>query len=403
MSRRRWPLILSLVAFGVLVATGCAQDAPLDTLEPKGFFSEEIDGLFNMVFIVATIVFVLVQVGILFIAAKFRHKGEYKEDEFPAQVHGIFALEIGWTILPAIVLAIVTVPTLATLFTLTGDPDGNFGVDQGDCITVYGQQWWWSYDYDVGCDAEEGDAPDIRTATELVIPADTQIQLKIASRDVIHSFWIPALNGKRDAVPNRVTPWNIHANEPGIYQGQCTEFCGLSHGVMRMHVKALSAADYDAWKADQMAPAAVPSDASAAAGREAFLAQCASCHTVREEGGTGNASATYDEVLEAREVSPVPLVSGMAPDLTHFASREWFIAGLEPLYEGADERGFGDRDQFNRVALEQWLRDPSSFKEMAPDPVAIPGSDLPQGRGMPNLNLSEQTIDDLVEYLRTLE
>ncbi len=396
---RRWPLILTLVAFAALVATGCAEDAPLDTLEPKGFFSEKIDGLFNMVFLVATVVFVLVQAGILFIAAKFRHKGEYKDDEFPEQVHGIFALEIGWTILPAIVLAVITVPTLATLFTLTDEPEGDFN----DCITVYGQQWWWSYDYDVGCDGADGDAPDIRTATELVIPAGEQIQLRIASRDVIHSFWIPALNGKRDAVPNRNTPWNIHANDPGVYLGQCTEFCGLSHGVMRMHVKAVSPGDYDTWKADQMAPAAMPTDEAAVRGRDAFLAQCASCHTVREEGGTGNASATYDDVLASRAESPVPLVSGMAPDLTHFASREWFIAGLEPLYEDVDGDGLGERDRFNRVALEQWLRDPASFKEMAPDPKEIPGSEIPLGRGMPNLNLSEQTIDDVVEYLRTLE
>jgi len=391
--------MLVLLAVVVLVATGCANDAPLDTLEPKGFFSEKIDGLFNMVFIVAIVVFVLVQGGILFIAGKYRHKGEYKEDDFPAQVHGNFTLEVGWTILPAVILAVVTVPTLATLFTLTDEPDGDFN----DCITVYGQQWWWAYDYDVGCDGAEGDPPDIRTATEMVIPAGEQIGLKIASRDVIHSFWIPALNGKRDAVPNRVTNWNTHANEPGIYLGQCTEFCGLSHGVMRMHVKALSADDYEAWKVEQMAPAAVPTDEAALRGREVFQAQCASCHTVREEGGTGNASASYAEVAVARETSPVPLVNGMAPDLTHFAGRERFLAGLEELYFDIDGDGFGERDQFNRVALEQWLRNPLSIKEMAPDPVEIPGSDIPKGRGMPNLNLSETTIDDLVEYLRTLE
>ena len=115
-------------------------------------------------------------------------------------------------------------------------------------VTVIGQQWWWEYRYDVDHDGQD----DIITANDLVIPAGEPVNLTITSRDVIHSFWIPALNGKRDAVPGREHPLLIEADEPGVFRGQCTEFCGLSHGYMRMRVVALTQADYAAWQANQL-------------------------------------------------------------------------------------------------------------------------------------------------------
>src|SRR5690606_4437771 len=123
-------------------------------------------------------------------------------------------------------------------------------------VTVIGQQWWWEYRYDIDGDGED----DIITANDLVIPAGKAVSLSIESRDVIHSFWIPRLNGKRDAVPGRSHPLLLEANEPGVYRGQCTEFCGLSHAYMQMRVVALSEADYEAWVANQLKGAEVPSD-----------------------------------------------------------------------------------------------------------------------------------------------
>src|SRR5690606_12094726 len=140
-----------------------------------------------------------VNLGILFVAWKFRrHRGD---DVLPTQTHGNTKLELGWTILPALLLAGVGGASVLTLLDLEEKPDDAIEV------TVIGQQWWWEYRYDVDGDGED----DIVTANDLVIPAGHQIDLSIESRDVIHSFWIPRLNGKRDAVPGRTHPLQIEA------------------------------------------------------------------------------------------------------------------------------------------------------------------------------------------------
>ncbi|HEY1118233.1 MAG TPA: cytochrome c oxidase subunit II, partial [Acidimicrobiales bacterium] len=243
MSRRlRFALVVPLA----LLLGACADKAPLDTLEPKGPRARSIDHLVNPVFLIAGVVFLAVQLGILFLGWKFRQR---KDDDgrLPTQTHGNFKLEIGWTILPALLLAGVAGASVLTLLDLEDHPTDSTK------ITVIGQQWWWEYRYDVDGDGKD----DIVTANDLVIPAGKPVSLSIESRDVIHSFWIPALNGKRDAVPGRTHPLQIQADEPGVYRGQCTEFCGLSHAYMRMRVVALSPADYADWEANQQEGAKV--------------------------------------------------------------------------------------------------------------------------------------------------
>ena len=145
----------------------------------------------------------------------------------PEQSHGKPALEIALTILPALILVGIGIPTVSTLMDLAKTNDT-------ECvINVTGQQWWWEYDYPAqqGCG---GITSPIITSGDLVFPANTNVLLRISSRDVIHSYWIPKLNGKRDAVPGRVQTLRIEADQPGIYAGQCTEFCGLSHANMKM-------------------------------------------------------------------------------------------------------------------------------------------------------------------------
>ena len=290
---RRWRAAL---AVPLLLALGaCAENAPLDTLEPKGPEARTIDNLVNPVFLIAGIVFVLVQGGVLLLAWRYRKR---KDDDgsLPAQVHGNFKLEIGWTILPAILLAGVGGASVLTILDLDDRPADAMEV------TVIGQQWWWEYRYDVDQDGTD----DIVTANDLVIPAGEPVNLTITSRDVIHSFWIPALNGKRDAVPGREHPLLIEADEPGVYRGQCTEFCGLSHGYMRMRVVALAPAEYEAWAANQLGLAEAPTDELALEGREIFRASCSQCHRVR--GAEGN-----DELLQGcrphvgRRSGPDPL------------------------------------------------------------------------------------------------
>ncbi len=137
---------------------------------------------------------------------------------------------------------------------------------------------------------------------------------------MIHSFWIPNLNGKKDAVPGRVAAAHLEADEPRRVLGQCTEFCGLSHANMRMRVVALARADYDAWVANQVKPATDPTDPAAQAGETIFKSQCARCHTI-----TG---LTDDKGQQIVSQANTQLVSGAAPNLTHLMSRTMFAGGM---------------------------------------------------------------------------
>ncbi len=373
---RRWRAALVLPI--LLALTACAEHAPLDTLEPKGPEARSIDRLSDPVFLIAGIVFVFVQGGVLFLAWRFRKRKE-DDDSLPSQVHGHTLLELTWTILPALLLAGVGGASVLTILDLDDTPDDAMEV------TVIGQQWWWEYRYDVDGDGTD----DIITANDLVIPAGVPVSLTITSRDVIHSFWIPALNGKRDAVPNREHSLVLEADEPGVYRGQCTEFCGLSHGYMRMRAVALDEDDFAAWRANQLEGAQDPTGALAEEGQEIFRTTCSQCHRVRGPGGN-------DEQFKG-----AALVSGAAPDLTHFASRGVFAGSVFDLWVDQDDNGEVDLDElgaanggrFNVADLQAWLHDPPGQKPMYPQ----------GGRGMPNLELTQQQIDALVAFLETLE
>jgi cytochrome c oxidase subunit 2 len=378
--RRRRVLPLALALLPTLLLGACASNAPQDTLEPKGPYAREIDRLFDPVFLVAVVVFVIVEFGTLALVLRFRRRRNEAagaDEELPAQTHGNTKLEIGWTVLPAAILAVVAVGTVATLISLN-DTDEN-----ALTIEVVGQQWWWAYNYDTDGD---GEFDDITTATDLVIPAGQDVNLEITSNDVIHSFWIPALNGKKDAVPGRRHELTLNADEPGTYPGQCTEFCGLSHAFMRQRAVALPPDQFEQWLADQQQPAEEPEEDSAAAlGADLFSTQCSQCHLAR---------GINDEQFE--EEGGRTLVAGDAPDLTHFMTRTAFAGGTIPLWEDLDGDEVVEADEvggeMNRIGLEAWLRDPTA--EVPMDPPA---------RGMPNLQLQEEQIDQLVAFLQTLD
>jgi cytochrome c oxidase subunit II len=370
---RRWRAALVLPLLLALAA--CGDDSkPLNTLDPEGPEARTIKELSDPVFLIAGIVFVFVQGGVLYLAWRFRKRRD-DDGSIPGQVHGNTKLELGWTILPALILAGVGGATVLTILDLDDRPDDAMEV------TVIGQQWWWEYRYDVDGDGED----DIVTANDLVIPAGEPVTLRITSRDVIHSFWIPKLNGKRDAVPGREHPLLLESDGPGVFRGQCTEYCGLSHAWMRMRVVALEADDYEAWQENQLRGAQNPTGELALEGQEVFRASCSQCHRVRGPGGN-------EELFDGAAV-----VAGAAPDLTHFASRGAFAGAIFPLWRDLDGNGEVDPDEIGRELnvpdLEAWLRDPPSRKAMAPG----------QGRGMPNLQLTEEQIDALVAYLETLE
>ena len=384
--RRVAPVALTLPL--VLLLGACADNAPQTTLEPEGPFARSIDNLWDGVFAVAAVVFVLVQVGTVAIALKFRRRRN--DDDLPTQTHGNTRLEIAWTILPAVMLAVVGFFTLRTLFEI------NERDDQDLTVLVTGQQWWWEYSYDTDEDGDFTDE-DVLTANDLVIPAGVNVNLDIESNDVIHSFWIPTLNGKKDAVPGRTHPLQINADEPGTYVGQCTEFCGLSHAYMRQRVVALPADEFDAWLEGQTEDATPPDEGSdAAAGAELFTTQCSGCHLAR---------GINDEEFEDQGSGSELLVSENAPDLTHFASRGTFAGAVFDLWVDQDGDDIVEADEIggelNRADLEAWLRNPPAEKPMSASHVPEPGDD--KVRGMPNFNLQEDAIDDLVAFLATLD
>ena len=387
----------------VLFAAGCAANAPQTTLEPKGQQAKQIHHLFVPVMIIAGVVFVLVIGGAIFLVIKFRARGEDDYNEFPEQTHGNFKLEIGWTILPAVILAIVGVFTVVTIFDLAKKPG-----DDAVQVQIYGQQWWWEYRYDTN---KDGVYDEIVTANDLVVPAGKTISLHIKSRDVIHSWWAPALNGKKDAVPGRTHPLTIKAPRPGEYIGQCTEFCGLSHAEMRIKVVALSQADFAAWEETQQKAFENPRTKDAIAGWQAFAGQCTSCHRITGMTDPSEVTGPLDAVKATKEFQypdVVNQVSGAAPNLTKFMSRSTFAGAKFNLRKDTkacnalgenwayDEKNL--KKCLNRIDLEAWLRNAPAQKAMAPGATMSTMS-----RGMPNFNLTEDQIDQLVAFLTTLK
>jgi cytochrome c oxidase subunit 2 len=213
-------------------------------------------------------------------------------------------------------------------------------------IVVTGHQWWWEIEY-------EDAVPERHTVTanEIHIPIGRPVVLKVTSRDVIHSFWVPSLQGKRDLIPGYTTAVWLQADRAGRFRGQCAEFCGLQHAHMALDVVAEPQGDFDRWLDGLRQPARAPEDDSPRRGQDVFMtARCAGCHTVRGTEAHGQ----------------------VAPDLTHIASRQTLGAGTLPN---------------TAEHLRAWIRDPQASK---------PGNQMP-----PN-PLAPAQIDDLLAYLDTL-
>jgi cytochrome c oxidase subunit 2 len=392
-SRARTFKFAALGAAGLFLA-GCAQNAPQDTTDPAGENAQLIYDLSWPIFAIAGVVGVIVFGVIGFVIVRDRDHGQ----PIPEQTHGKPALEIGLTILPALILIGVAIPSVSVIFALDDTSDT-------ECIVnVTGQQWWWEFDYPVqdGCG---GITEPIVTSGQMVIPADTNVLIRGTSRDVIHSFWIPRLNGKRDMVPGRVHNLRMQADEPGIFAGQCAEFCGLSHANMRMEVVALDDGDFETWKANQLADYESPTDEQALAGEATFLANCSRCHQVdgiTDGDGVPIVSRPDQQVY-----------SGAAPNLSNLMTRNTFAGASwdlindqrrDEVWEASPEDFGGlylagvEKGNLNEVDLREWLRNAPAKKPMYADPEQLEETDGLY-RGMPYLALSEDQIDDLLAYL----
>jgi cytochrome c oxidase subunit II len=397
-ARRARALAITTLVGASMFLAGCAKDAPQDVFQPKGENAADINNLQYMVFGIAGVVGVIMTVLFVVTMTKFRDKGQ----PIPEQSHGKPALEITLTIIPALILSVVGVFTFRGVFDLAETKDTEL------VINVTGQQWWWEYDYPV--QGDWGIDKPIITSGQLVMPAGTKVLIRETSRDVIHSYWIPALNGKRDAVPGRIHTLRLHADNPGIYAGQCTEFCGLSHANMRMEAVALSKEDFATWVKNQQAAYKAPAENTLAKEGEAvFLNQCVRCHQVnglKKADGTAAIAAPDENVY-----------AGAAPNLSKLMSRNTFAGATWDLLKkecrggvwDAKSEEFGAKylegvsaDCLNEVDLRRWLRNAPAMKPMYADPTKLEPTEG-KYRGMPYLALSESDIDKLVAYLLTLK
>ncbi len=320
---------------------GCAR-AP-SALAPVSWNASQIARLTWIIFGIAAIVFVVVEGALVFAALRFSRK---PTEGPPSQVEGNRVLEIGWTLAPALVLLAIFAISLQPLVSLASAPaaipGGESPPPEKLNVRVIGHQWWWEFDY-----------PDlqINTANELHLPAGVVAEVDIESADVIHSFWVPQLGGKTDAIPGHTNHTWFQPNRTGEFHGQCAEFCGPEHALMGLQVIVEEPEQFQAWVKNQQA--AVPELAGAAAqGEQTFMSRgCAACHMIQGTQAQGE----------------------VGPDLTHFASRN-ILAG------GALQNTPQD--------VARWLENPQQVK-----PRTL----------MPNLNLSQEEIEQLLAFLESLK
>lgn len=241
-------LLLGLAALALvaLFAAGCDVDTPQNTFDTKGEVAEKQKDIFLYAMWPAIVIMIGVLLATVVILLRFRRRSD---DEIPKQTHGNTKLEIAWTIAPALLLLGLGVPMVGILWDITGDPS-----EDAYQVNVEGQQFQWVFTYPEILD--ENGQPLFQISgfrgenQPLTIPAGREVAINLTSADVIHSFWLPKLAGKLDAVPGRTNTMWIRADEPGSFSGQCAEFCGLNHADMLFRVIALSEEDFEAWVAE---------------------------------------------------------------------------------------------------------------------------------------------------------
>jgi cytochrome c oxidase subunit 2 len=288
---------------------------------------------------VATAVFLLVVLALYLSVTHRGHRAEPREvSDDRSGARWVLA---GGVALPVVVLVPLFVVTLQTLANLAA-PSGRSALD----VVITGRQWWWDVEY-------PGDGPQarLRTANEMHIPVGRPVRIQLRSADVIHSFWVPALQGKMDLIPGKVNTTWVQADSAGVYIGECAEYCGLQHARMQFRVVALAPAEFAAWMEDQRKPGTPAADSVSRAGQAVFMSSgCALCHTIR---GT-------------------PARGGAGPDLTHIATRRTLAAGTLPNGRGH---------------LAGWIANPQAVKP---------------GNLMPRIPLQPEELQALLAYLASL-
>ena len=326
---RRAALSVWAFVFCALVA-GCGSRQ--STLSPESRASREIATLWWVMLVGSVVVFGVVL--LLIVIAVLRRRAESAGDDRRAE--GLVLA--GGIVAPIVVLSLLFVLILRALPATSAPKRGHTRLT----VEVVGKQWFWEVRYP--------GTPAV-TANEIHIPARTPVLLRVQSADVIHSFWVPRLNRKIDVIPGKVNQIELRADAPGIYRGQCAEFCGLQHANMAFLVYADRPDAFRRWLARQAKPRIAPTGAAAQRGEQVFLSTCAGCHTIRGTAADGT----------------------LGPDLTHLASRSTLAAVTIPNSTGR---------------LAEWVFDPQHVKP---------------GNKMPALRLSGPDFQALLAYLGGLK
>ncbi len=342
------------VALGVITALVIALISSAPALaegpwpnDPQGPIARTIAELYWIMFAAAVVVLAIVDGALIYAGIKFRERPGHVAQQF----HGHNMLELTWTIIPTIMVVSFSVLSWQKLDFINNTRGGDVGM----VVQAEGVQWSWNFSYPREDRFRLKDGTTYLTgAQELHIPVGTKVRIELSSKDVIHSFWVPSLGGKKDAVPGRATDLWLQADRPGTYKGQCLEFCGDGHADMLITLVAHPVNEYAAWIDAAKVEAERFNSPEAARGRELFRSlACAGCHTIRN------------------------FTAGRfpgAPDLTNVASKKSIVGGLLSPVDEAN--------------LRRWIANPQAVKP---------------GTAMPNLGLSEQQVTDLVNFLLILK
>jgi len=320
-----------------LAAAGCGRG--FSAVDPAGPQAARIHGLTVLFTALGAAVFATVAGALLYAAWRGHRRVENASGDREERRMAVWVAS-------AVAGTVVILVTLLMLDFRVGRRMADFADPAAITIKVTGKQWWWDVEYEDPVASRR-----VHTANEIHIPVGRRVRLLVQSGDVIHSFWVPALHGKIDMIPGYSGTTYLRADRPGIYRGQCAEFCGLQHAHMALEVIAEPPEAFERWYQGQLRPAAPPADSVQARGQQVFLSRsCAMCHSIR---GTDAGSR-------------------VGPELTHLASRRTLAAGTLP-----NRRGH----------LAGWVLDPQSVK---------PGARMP-----PN-QLSAEELHALLAYLESL-
>ena len=343
--KRLWRILT--VVFALLLTSACQamRSSPggiPSALDPHGPAAAHLASLWWLMLAFGTAIWLLV-VGLLFAAILRRRRATAETPPETANPDAGRNWPIFATIMSVTVLAIVFGYNVYTLAVVENTPD------QGTLkIQVVGRRWWWEVRY-----TDQG----VETANEIHIPVGVPVQIELTSYDVIHSFWVPELHGKMDAIPTRINYLTLQADQPGVYRGQCAEFCGVQHAKMGLLVVAQSKGDFTSWLNGQSQPAAKPGNPTASEGQQVFLsAGCVFCHQVR---GLDDKSIVRTSVR-------------LGPDLTHLQSRMTIAGATLPDSPGN---------------LAGWILNSQHVK---------------MGSLMPETSLNSQDLQNLLAYLESL-